>query len=64
MPIDKYLPSFLALGVAVITGFFTVLSAHLANRASTRQLSLKLRHESDKDRLEARREHLDRKSVV
>ena len=59
MPLDKYLPSLLALGVAVVTGFFTVLSAYLANRASTRQLSLKLRHESDKDRLEARRERLE-----
>jgi len=59
MPIDKYFPSLLALGVAVITGFFTVLSAYLANRASTMQLSLKLRHESDKDRLEARRERLE-----
>lgn len=59
MLLDKYLPSLLALGVAIITGFFTVLSAYLANRASTRQLSLKLRHDSDKDRLEARRERLE-----
>jgi|LakMenEpi03Aug12_release.lakeMendotaPanAssembly.Ray.scaffolds.fasta_scaffold214555_2 hypothetical protein len=59
MALDKYLPSLLALGVAVVTGFFTVLSAYLANRASTRQLSLKLRHESEKDRLEARRERLE-----
>jgi hypothetical protein len=59
MPLDKYLPSLLALGVAVVTGFFTVLSAYLANRASTRQLSLKLKHESDKDRLDARRERLE-----
>ena len=60
MPLDKYLPSLLALGVAVITGFFTVLSAYLANRASTRQLSLKLRHDSERDRLEARRERLEK----
>lgn len=57
MLLVKYLPSLFALEVAIVTGFFTALGAFLANRASTRQLSVKLRHESDKDRLEARRGH-------
>lgn len=56
---DKHLPSLLAWGGAVVTGFFTVLSAFLASKASTKQLSLRLRHENEKERLEARRERLE-----
>lgn len=56
---DKHLPSVLAWGGAVVTGFFTVLSAFLASKASTKQLSLRLRHENEKERLEARRERLE-----
>ncbi|MCP9933381.1 hypothetical protein KBZ08_05585 [Cyanobium sp. Candia 9D4] len=56
---DKNLPSILAWGGAIVTGFFAVLSASLASRASTKQLSLKLRHENERDRLEARRERLE-----
>jgi hypothetical protein len=44
---------------AVVTGFFADLSASLASRASTKQLSLKLRHKNERDRLEARRERLE-----
>lgn len=56
---DKNLPSILAWGGAIVTGFFAVLSASLASRASTKQLSLKLRHENERDRLEARRDRLE-----
>ena len=56
---DKNLPSLLAWGGAVVTGFFTVLSASLASKASTKQLSLKLRHDNERDRLEARRNRLE-----
>jgi hypothetical protein len=56
---DKNFPSILAWGGAIVTGFFAVLSASLASRASTKQLSLKLRHENERDRLEARRERLE-----
>ena len=56
---DKNLPSLLAWGGAVVTGFFTVLSASLASKASTKQLSLKLRHDNERDRLEARRDRLE-----
>lgn len=56
---SKNLPSILAWGGAVVTGFFAVLSASLTSRASTKQLSLRLRSENERDRLEARRERLE-----
>ncbi len=56
---DKHLPSILASGGSIATGIFTLLGVWFANRSSLKQLSLKLAHESDKDRKEAIRNRLE-----
>lgn len=49
----------LTLGVAFITGLFTLLGSHLASKSSMRQLALRLRHERERDLIEAHRERLE-----
>jgi hypothetical protein len=56
---DKHLPSVLAWGGAVVTGAFTLLGVWLANRSSLRQLTVKLQHETDRERREALRARLE-----
>ena len=56
---DKHLPSVLAWGGSVVTGMFTLLGVWLANRSSLRQLTVKLEHETDRERRENLRARLE-----
>lgn len=56
---DTHLPSILAWGGSVVTGIFTLLGVWFANKNSLKQLSIKLTHESDKERNEAQRSRLE-----
>jgi len=56
---DKHLPSILAWGGSVVTGLFTLLGVWLANKSSLKQLTVKLQHESEKERNDALRTRLE-----
>ena len=56
---DKHLPSILAWGGSVVTGIFTLLGVWFANRSSLKQLTVRLAHETDKERSEAKRARLE-----
>lgn len=53
------MPSILAWGGSVVTGLFTLLGVWLANKNSLKQLTVKLQHESEKERNDALRARLE-----
>jgi hypothetical protein len=56
---DKNLPAILAWGGSVLTGVFTLLGVWLASRSSQKQLTIKLRHEGEKENHERLRVRLE-----
>lgn len=56
---DKHLPSILAWGGSIVTGIFTLLGVWFANRSSLKQLTVKLEHESEREKREAQRARLE-----
>jgi len=54
----KVIP-YLTIGVAIVTGAFTILGVYLASRASNSQLNVKLNHEDKREQTKALRERLE-----
>lgn len=50
---------YLTIGVAIVTGGFTILGVYLASRTSNSQLNIKLSHEDKKEQTKVLRERLE-----